>query len=92
MTRETWPSAESNMKPTARAVPTMRPVHHAGSNATRTMRPSVEKHTEMKLTKFGVQPKAAQAAATTRAAPRLTQRMYAGTPAPGFCAAASALR
>ena len=56
------------------------------------MRPSVEKHTEMKLTKFGVQPKAAQAAATTRAAPRFTQRMYAGTPAPGFCAAASALR
>ena len=92
MTRETWPSAESNMNPTARAVPTMRPVHHAGSQATRTMSPTVEKHTEMKLTKFGVQPKAAQAAATTRAAPRFTQRMYAGTPAPGFCAAASAQR
>ncbi len=29
-TRETWPSARSNARSRPRAVPTVRPVHHAG--------------------------------------------------------------
>ena len=75
VTRDTCPSAESNMKPTASATPTIRPDHQAGDTATKATRPIAEKHTETKLTKFGVHPEAAQAAATTRAAPRLTHRM-----------------